>query len=43
MKGTLGLPVGIQVVTRANQDEKCLSILKELETYIGYKQQLPFN
>ena len=43
MKGTLGLPVGIQVVTRANQDEKCLSILKELETYIGYKQHLPFN
>ena len=38
MKGSLGLPVGIQVCTLPWEDEKCLRVMKEVETAVGFHE-----
>ena len=32
MEGAAGLPVGVQVLTRAFEDEKCVAALRALES-----------
>jgi fatty acid amide hydrolase len=38
MKGSIGLPVGVQVMTLPWEDEKCLAIMKTLEDQIKFHQ-----
>lgn len=37
MEGSQGLPVNVQLVTRPNQDELCLHVMKQLEASVGFK------
>jgi len=36
LQGSVGLPIAVQVVTRANDDELCLHIMKQLESQLNY-------
>jgi Asp-tRNA(Asn)/Glu-tRNA(Gln) amidotransferase A subunit family amidase len=36
MHGSAGLPMSVAVMTPAFQDEKCLSVMKEVERVIGF-------
>lgn len=38
MEGSTGLPVGVQIVTRAWKDEQCLGIMKDLEDVIQFNR-----
>ena len=38
MEGSAGMPVGVQVVTRAWQDEQCLKIMKDLEEVVQFNR-----
>lgn len=37
MADSVGLPVGVQVLSLPWEDEKCLAVMKEIETLIGFK------
>ena len=41
MEGTLGLPVGVQVMTMHNEDELCLHVMKLLEDQLKYNFPAP--
>jgi len=43
MKGTAGLPIGVQIATLPFEDEKCLSLMKQLDDSIQFsaKHKLP--
>jgi len=36
MRGAKGLPVGVQVTTLPNKDEKCLFVMREIESVIEF-------
>jgi len=36
MEGSKGLPVGVQITTLPYKDEKCLYIMKEIESVINF-------
>ena len=38
MKDSAGLPIAVSVMTPAFQDEKCLRVMKEIETLVGFKE-----
>ena len=38
MEGSTGLPVGVQIVTRAWKDEQCLGIMKDLEDVVQFNR-----
>lgn len=37
MKGSVGMPINISVLTPAYRDETCLRVMKEIETLAGFK------
>jgi fatty acid amide hydrolase len=37
MKGSEGMPLSVQVMTPAFQDEKCLRVMKEIESLVNFK------
>mmetsp|Transcript_24722 Transcript_24722/g.21889 ORF Transcript_24722/g.21889 Transcript_24722/m.21889 type:complete len:123 (+) Transcript_24722:1529-1897(+) len=43
MKGSVGMPVGVQVVTAPHQDEECLNVMIQIEKEIKFfeKNKLP--
>lgn len=43
MKGSAGLPIGIQVVGNCNQDEIVLRVMRELQEKIRFKIPLKFD
>lgn len=42
MKGTVGMPINIQVTTLPNEDEKCVAIMKLIERLIPFYSQNSF-
>lgn len=42
MKGTVGLPVGVQVSTMPWQEEKCVNIMLQLEEELQFRAKHPF-
>ena len=38
MEGSTGLPVGVQIVTRAWKDEHCLAIMRDLEEVVQFNR-----
>ena len=37
MKGSVGLPMSISVMTPLYEDEKCLRVMKEIEKGVSYE------
>ena len=42
MAAAVGLPVGVQVATLPGQEEKCLSIMREIEEQVQFRDKHPF-
>ena len=43
MKGTVGLPIGVQISTLPWEDEKCIGVMLQLEEEIGFAKKHPYS
>lgn len=39
MKNSVGMPLGVQVVASAWEDEKCLAVMKILDEEVGFRKE----
>ena len=43
MKGSVGLPIGVQISTLPWEDEKCIGLMLQLEEEVGFAKKHPYS